>query len=208
MNELLKRLRKILNDGIKSGRSYQDILKDLNKLLDDWNIKGQKIEILNKMQKQYDWVTKKTESTAIRTDVNEILDTAGSQYALTKKGLRRDIISRIKPLLQNGADKADIRNEVEAIIGKARNTAETIARTAISGFNGADAAYKSDKAGIVRFTYQGPPAERPFCINLLALSQQGKSWTRKEIEAMDNGQGLDPFIYKGGYNCRHWWEPE
>jgi len=208
MNELLKRLRKILNDGIKSGRSYQDILKDLNKLLNDWNIKGQKIEILNKMQKQYDWVTKKTESTAIRTDVNEILDTAGSQYALTKKGLRRDIISRIKPLLQNGADKADIRNEVEAIIGKARNTAETIARTAISGFNGADAAYKSGKAGTEKFTYQGPPAERFFCVNLLKLSQQGKSWTRKEIEAMDNGQGLDPFIYKGGYNCRHWWEPE
>lgn len=207
MNELLKRLRKLVNDGIKQGRDPADIERDMNKLIDSFNVGDQKQAIIDKMKNQYNWVTSKTVGAEVQKDVAGILSKAGSQYAKTKTGLLRDVVSRVNPLLQKGADRKDIVNELESIIGKTRFNAETIARTAISGFDGTNAAVQAEKAGTDRYTYQGPPAERFFCQNLLNESAGGRSWTRAEIEAMDNGQGLDPFIYKGGYNCRHFWEP-
>lgn len=50
------------------------------------------------------------------------------------------------------------------------------------------------------FLYTGPVdgRTRDWC-----LSRVGKVYTRREIEAMDNGQLPNPFLTGGGYNCRH-----
>lgn len=64
----------------------------------------------------------------------------------------------------------------------------------------------------LRYAYYGPDDKlnRPFCKRLLEQQQatdggQGRTWTRAEIEAMDNGQLPNPFLTGGGYRCRHQW---
>lgn len=53
-----------------------------------------------------------------------------------------------------------------------------------------------------KMIYRGPldKLTRPFC-----QQHTGKIYTIKEIESMDNGQGLPVLEYNGGYNCRHEW---
>ena len=52
------------------------------------------------------------------------------------------------------------------------------------------------------YLYAGPvdTIVRPFC-----YVRVGKVYTRKQIDAMDNGQIGNAFITGGGYNCRHKW---
>lgn len=65
----------------------------------------------------------------------------------------------------------------------------------------------------LRYAYYGPDDKlnRPFCRRLLEQQQpaadgsQGRTWTRAEIEAMNNGQLPNPFLTGGGYRCRHQW---
>jgi len=83
----------------------------------------------------------------------------------------------------------------------------TSLHTALTSFRRSSVIQKSLKKGTRRFRYikvrkaKTPP--RPFC-----AERQGKIFTYEEIQQMDNGQGLTPvFIYGGGYNCTHDWEP-
>jgi hypothetical protein len=56
----------------------------------------------------------------------------------------------------------------------------------------------------LKFRFSGPfdIKTREFCAELLA---EGKSYTRDEIDLMDNGQLPNAFVSGGGYNCRHLW---
>jgi len=77
----------------------------------------------------------------------------------------------------------------------------------------------------VEYTYtdEGAPplspkgSSRPFCQRLMALARSGKTWTRKQIEAMKNSEGKSAWIYRGGFYthpdggettpfCRHHWK--
>ena len=72
---------------------------------------------------------------------------------------------------------------------------------------------KKDQPAETRYRYAGPPAERKFCKAMLYLN---KMYTRKDIIAMVNinkpfghGDGGAPYSkwsYKGGVNCKHYWE--
>jgi len=205
VEELLKRIRRLVNDGLKSGRAKKDIMRQVSDELARWDLNGQKEALYKQMEKQFDWVDRKTMDGTEREMVGEILANAGSQYTSTKKGLRKDLENRVRPLLDAGKDRKDIRNELESVIGKHRNYAETIARTAIAGFDGADTVVKAKQAGLSRFTYKGPPAERGFCRAVMKAAAEGKTWTEEEIKGMSNGQGLDVLLYCGGFNCRHYW---
>ncbi len=65
------------------------------------------------------------------------------------------------------------------------------------------------------FRYAGPPAERRFCKAMVNLSKAGKIFSRQETAKMNSinsqfakaGQSSDSvFKYKGGKNCKHYWE--
>lgn len=91
----------------------------------------------------------------------------------------------------------------------------TIAATGISTFYRtiADRGYQQIEDSLkhtdkqLEFTYVGPNDKltRPFCERLRGLAEDGRTWTRKQIESMDNGQLADVFQTCGGYNCRHQW---
>ncbi len=67
--------------------------------------------------------------------------------------------------------------------------------------------------GETKFRYAGPPAERNFC---KAMQRLNKFYTREEIDQMEQrglnrvlghrGQAYSIFDYKGGVNCKHYWE--
>jgi hypothetical protein len=59
----------------------------------------------------------------------------------------------------------------------------------------------------LRFVYVNPvdAVTRVFCLRLMRLVAQGKSWTREEINKMDNGQLPNVFCSCGGYRCRGAW---
>lgn len=63
--------------------------------------------------------------------------------------------------------------------------------------------------------YTGPPAERKFCKAMINLSKAGKIFSKKEIDKMNalNSQfakkgesSYSIFKYKGGKNCKHYWQ--
>ena len=63
--------------------------------------------------------------------------------------------------------------------------------------------------------YVGPPAQRKFCKAMTNLSKAGKIFSQDDIEKMDGlnkqfakrGQSqYSIFKYKGGKNCKHYWE--
>ena len=78
----------------------------------------------------------------------------------------------------------------------------TIVDTNVSGFFRSATFQTALGAGVKRFRYAGPPAERPFCSAI-----HGKVFTLKEIQQLDNGQLPNTFATAGGYNCRHRWVP-
>jgi len=63
--------------------------------------------------------------------------------------------------------------------------------------------------------YTGPPAQRKFCKAMVNLSKAGKIFSQADIDKMDslNSQfaksgdsSYSIFRYKGGKNCKHYWE--
>jgi hypothetical protein len=105
-----------------------------------------------------------------------------------------------------GGDPVDLQ-EVLAELPK-RTASGIIAEvdTSLSGINRTLTVKKAvetfgDK---VLFEYFGPSdgLTRPFCKKYL-----GQRLTKEQIQSIDNGQGLDPLLYGGGWNCRHQWRP-
>jgi hypothetical protein len=89
--------------------------------------------------------------------------------------------------------------------------AVTIADTSMSVFyrTMADRAYQAIEEGQpkereLKFIYQNPvdAITRDFCMDLMAA---GDSYTRDEIDEMDNGQMDSVWLTAGGWNCRGQW---
>ena len=72
---------------------------------------------------------------------------------------------------------------------------------------------KKDEPGETKYRYAGRPAERNFCKAMLRLN---KLYTREEIDQMSQrvntgfrhrpGDAYSIFNFKGGVNCKHYWE--
>ncbi|MCX6151537.1 MAG: hypothetical protein NTX22_13480 [Ignavibacteriales bacterium] len=62
--------------------------------------------------------------------------------------------------------------------------------------------------GIIRMPRGNSRGSRPFCINLVKLTAEGKRWHINEIIEMDNGELKPVFLFCGGWGCHHDWEPD
>lgn len=104
-----------------------------------------------------------------------------------------------------------IAERLHTTLGQAR----TLASTGITTFYRTVAEQGYDKieealapvGKELRYTYMGPKDKlnRPFCSKLASQALQGKTWTRAQIDRMDNEQIPDVFRTCGGFNCRHQW---
>jgi len=88
-------------------------------------------------------------------------------------------------------------------VGAREQYVRTEVETAKAAMDRAARLTQATAAGYETFTYGGPGGNlRVFCKKHL-----GKTYTLREIRAMNNGQGLSVEHYCGGYNCRHRWIP-
>lgn len=99
-----------------------------------------------------------------------------------------------------------VGEKLGASIGRARSVADTMQ----VGFYRmmTDVTFRKIEADLPeeeqRYAYSGPDDRltRPFCKRLV---ESKKTYSREQIEKMDNGQLPNPMISAGGWNCRHTW---
>lgn len=129
-------------------------------------------------------------STAI--DFNEIEDT-----------LKESIENEFRKMIKSDVSYNVLRSALlKKDIGD--STASTLANTKIAQFDTAYMVENASQAGVEKYKYDGTIKEttRDFCRDRL-----GKIFTLKELEEMDNGQGLPVIPSLGGYNCTHYLTP-
>jgi len=129
--------------------------------------------------------------TLARYDIEQIADDIDITVDELRSYAVRQALSNQKVVLSDVIDDLSDR--------AARHSA-TIENTALSGYYRAITVGKADELGLDLFVYFGPDDDvtRPFC-----ETRVNQVFTREEIDSWDNEQGLDVWIYGGGYNCRH-----
>lgn len=95
-----------------------------------------------------------------------------------------------------------VANKVNAVDANIRTLTDNIVR----GYDTEVVDNLAQQTGLMLWEYQGSLIEhsRRFCVHLIRL---GNVYTKAQILKMDNGMKLNPFTFRGGYNCRHSWAP-
>ena len=121
--------------------------------------------------------------------------------------------------IANNPDGAEVNtaiDELKQVYGRTTagdsfvKYASLLVTDSIMGFDGQLAKFRADELGLTSYLYYGSIIKdsRDFC-----RKHAGKVYTEEQIRqiwANDTGQGRDqgsPFIVRGGYNCRHSWQP-
>lgn len=83
---------------------------------------------------------------------------------------------------------------------------KTLTDNIIRGYDSEVVDSLAQQAGLFLWKYEGTLIEhsRRFCIRLIRLDHV---YTKTQILKMSNGMKLNPFTFRGGYNCRHAWAP-
>jgi hypothetical protein len=95
-----------------------------------------------------------------------------------------------------------ILSDLGEIVSATEPQIQTLYDTSVSIFARQVEAVQAGNDPETLFAYMGPvdSKTREFC-----LARVGKVFSRKAIDAMDNGQLDNVFLTGGGYNCRHQW---
>ena len=115
----------------------------------------------------------------------------------------------------NGLPFRDLVDLVQDRFDLIPSQAETVGVTSMSTYyrslgEGGVSQIEQQLGVALSYGYFGPldKLNRPFCKEKERQSRDGKSWTREQIDAMNNGSTLsNVFINCGGWNCRHQWAP-
>ena len=116
----------------------------------------------------------------------------------------------------NGAEVDTAVSELQTIYGRDRlgdnlnRYATQIVQDSLMGFDGQFAKYRADQLGLTSYVYYGSLVRdsREFC-----KENANKIFTEDEIRQKwsdETWQGKaqgDPFVVRGGYNCRHHFQP-
>ena len=116
----------------------------------------------------------------------------------------------------NGAEVDTAVSELQTIYGRDRlgdnlnRYATQIVQDSLMGFDGQFAKFRADQLGLTSYVYYGSLVRdsREFC-----KENANKIFTEDEIRqkwADETWQGKaqgDPFVVRGGYNCRHHFQP-
>ena len=144
---------------------------------------------------------------------------SGVQMDSTDPDVRREQ-RNLRKLVKTGASAALVTqstNKLRRMLPGSVNTAGSIAvkltttaDNVVGSFNGTYAKAQATRNGVENFEYVGGvmATSRPFCVSMVGSIMNaediqnlwdGSSWAGKEPG--------DPFVVRGGYNCRHYWVP-
>lgn len=200
-------IRKIVRQAARL-RDETYLIEELEKLFKKNDIVGSFTrDLVEELKAKYQYLTERTAPTEDARAAHTIVRLSASHFAKTADGLNRELALKVGNAIKQDKTFMEIQNIAESIVGRKRFAARTIAETAVGAFDSAHSVIDAKKAGNGRFKYFGPPAERHFCVSMLEMSREGKTWTIEEINAMSNGQGLPVLYFRGGWNCRHRWVP-
>ena len=121
--------------------------------------------------------------------------------------------------IANNPDGAEVNtaiDELKQVYGRTSEGdsfvkyASLLVTDSIMGFDGQLAKFRADELGLTSYLYYGSIIKdsRDFC-----RKHAGKVYTEEQIRQIwinDPEQGRDqgtPFVVRGGYNCRHSWQP-
>ena len=84
-----------------------------------------------------------------------------------------------------------------------------IVQDALMGFDGQFAKYRADELGLTSYVYYGSIIRdsRDFCVehaNQVFTEEGARALWQQDWQGKS---GSDPFLDRGGYNCRHHWQP-
>lgn len=91
-----------------------------------------------------------------------------------------------------------------------RRYATQIVQDSLMGFDGQFAKYRADELGLNHYKYSGTTVRdsRDFCrrnVNKVYSEEEiRRIWSTQTWNGKAQG---DPFVVRGGYNCRHHWQP-
>jgi len=84
-----------------------------------------------------------------------------------------------------------------------------IVQDALMGFDGQFAKFRADELGLTSYVYYGSIIRdsRDFCVehaNQIFTEEEARALWQQDWQGKS---GSDPFLDRGGYNCRHHWQP-
>lgn len=144
---------------------------------------------------------------------------SGIQMDSTDPDVRKEQ-RKLRKLVKTGASAAAVTqstNKLKRMLPGSVNTAGSIAvklttsvDNVVGSYNGTYAKAQGTRNGVEQFEYVGGvmATSRPFCVSMVGSIMNaediqnlwdGSSWAGKEPG--------DPFVVRGGYNCRHYWVP-
>ena len=91
-----------------------------------------------------------------------------------------------------------------------RRYATQMVQDSLMGFDGQFAKYRADELGLTHYKYSGTTVRdsRDFCrrnVNRVFSEEEIREiWRSQTWQGKAQG---DPFVVRGGYNCRHHWQP-
>jgi len=148
--------------------------------------------------------------------INQLKNTAYTQFDQFGEAAKERIADAMYGSILSGDKFSDLTRQVEGILEGHQDVrgrpmsqyASTYAWDSIMNFHNQVNTKKGEDAGLSSFLYFGNliSTSRSFCIR-----RAGNVYTKDEIQAWNDdswpGKSGPPFIYRGGYNCRHHWRP-
>lgn len=148
----------------------------------------------------------------IRDKINGIYqaaDTAKQQQLVTFIQDQKALGNMSSPDVQTAVDELKQNYGTTVTGDNLYAYSSQIVQDAIMGFDGQFAKYRADELGLTSFIYYGSVIRdsRDFCVEHV-----DQVFTEEEARALwqqdwQGKSGSDPFLDRGGYNCRHHWQP-
>jgi len=213
LKQLERKLNRLIKSMLKRGASEAEIKRATKRLIKQFNpykrLSKQFAEdadivaerAFKDTSKRLYWIKQHTKPKISKKALNTVL-VVNNQFALMQNNINKSVVELVGKAINEDISSKDLSNLITKAVGGGKYRANTIANTALQGYSAANTLEMADNAGVEKYTYSGPPPQRPFCSNKI-----GKTYTKKQILEMNNNQGLSVFYYGGGYNCPHYWEP-
>ena len=145
----------------------------------------------------------------LRGKINGVYQSTDNQEAQELVDFIRD--NPDKPeAIQTAATRLNTIYGRDRLGNNLRRYATQMVQDSLMGFDGQFAKYRADELGLTHYVYSGTTVRdsRDHC-----KKNVGKTFSEEEIRKIwssttweGKAQG-DPFIKRGGYNCRHHWQP-
>lgn len=201
---VLQQLDRIIRDNpdVKPNELAETIERDLRvsggarKALEQHLREGQ-AKLADLRQSMYATITDRV----LALDPTALMARTAIDFPSINRSVNATVQRALRQILDNGGEIGDVTRALRHT-RIAAHQARTLANTALAQYDNATTFQLAKQAGITKYKYHGPAAQREFCKALLAT---GRYYTLEEINRMDNAQGLPVWSSCGGYNCRHQW---